>query len=85
MSVDIPTGVDCDTGAIANIAFKADVTCTFVAGKPGLYTDRSQSGDQSLEINISQSVNQPHAMVGAIRVIDIGLPQQAIRLARESY
>ena len=36
MAVDIPTGLDCDTGQIANVAFRADLTCTFVALKPGL-------------------------------------------------
>lgn len=35
-AVDIPTGLDCDSGEAQNPTFLADVTCTFVAMKPGL-------------------------------------------------
>jgi NAD(P)H-hydrate epimerase len=35
MSVDIPTGLDCDTGIASPPAVKADVTCTFIAAKSG--------------------------------------------------
>ena len=35
LAVDVPTGLDCDTGAAAGEAFRADVTCTFVAPKIG--------------------------------------------------
>jgi NAD(P)H-hydrate epimerase len=41
MAIDIPTGVDCDLGTIENVAFKSDITCTFVAGKPGLFVKSS--------------------------------------------
>lgn len=43
MAVDIPTGLDCDTGQIANVAFRADLTCTFVALKPGLLCPDAKS------------------------------------------
>ena len=37
LAVDIPSGLDCDTGeAPGGVAVRADVTCTFVAPKPGL-------------------------------------------------
>jgi len=42
LAVDIPTGLDCDTGQIANVAFRADLTCTFVALKPGLLTPEAK-------------------------------------------
>ncbi|HUT61026.1 MAG TPA: NAD(P)H-hydrate epimerase [Phycisphaerae bacterium] len=35
VAVDIPTGLDCDTGAAAGPAVKADMTVTFVARKKG--------------------------------------------------
>lgn len=35
MAIDIPTGLDCDTGVPGNPTFRADVTCTFVAQKIG--------------------------------------------------
>jgi NAD(P)H-hydrate epimerase len=36
LAVDLPSGLDCDTGATAEQTFRADHTCTFVAYKPGL-------------------------------------------------
>lgn len=36
LAVDVPSGLDCDTGAAADPTLRADVTCTFVAVKPGL-------------------------------------------------
>ena len=35
MSIDIPTGMDCDTGDVHPEAVVADVTCTFIAHKVG--------------------------------------------------
>ncbi len=35
LAVDVPSGLDCDTGMAAQHAFRADHTCTFVASKPG--------------------------------------------------
>ncbi|MEM7785400.1 MAG: NAD(P)H-hydrate epimerase [Planctomycetota bacterium] len=36
MAIDIPTGIDGDSGQVAHSTFRADVTCTFVDLKPGL-------------------------------------------------
>jgi NAD(P)H-hydrate epimerase len=35
LAVDIPSGLDCDTGVAAASTLRADVTCTFVAIKSG--------------------------------------------------
>jgi NAD(P)H-hydrate epimerase len=35
LAVDIPSGLDCDTGTAASATVRADVTCTFVAMKQG--------------------------------------------------
>jgi NAD(P)H-hydrate epimerase len=35
MAVDLPSGLDCDTGEAAVHTIRADHTCTFVAAKPG--------------------------------------------------
>ena len=35
LSIDIPTGMDCDTGDVNPVAVMADVTCTFIARKAG--------------------------------------------------
>lgn len=34
-AVDIPTGLDCDSGEAANTTFRADVTCTMIDRKAG--------------------------------------------------
>ena len=39
LAVDIPTGLDADTGEVSPVAFRADHTCTFVAAKPGLLVE----------------------------------------------
>ena len=55
MAADIPSGLDSDTGAVQEVAVKADLTVTFVAPKQGLFTGRGPAlcGDivyDSLEI-----------------------------------
>jgi ADP-dependent NAD(P)H-hydrate dehydratase / NAD(P)H-hydrate epimerase len=37
VAVDLPSGVDADTGAVAGVAVRADVTVTFGCNKPGLF------------------------------------------------
>ncbi len=36
-AVDVPSGLDCDTGEAASICARADMTGTFVAAKPGFF------------------------------------------------
>jgi len=36
LAIDLPSGLDCDTGQPARHTIRAAVTCTFVAAKPGL-------------------------------------------------
>ena len=38
VAIDIPSGLDCDTGTPANATIRADLTITFVARKTGLTT-----------------------------------------------
>ncbi|MEX0939102.1 MAG: NAD(P)H-hydrate epimerase [Pirellulales bacterium] len=35
LAVDVPSGLDCDTGEPASSTIRAALTCTFVASKPG--------------------------------------------------
>jgi NAD(P)H-hydrate epimerase len=35
LAVDLPSGLDCDTGEVSSVTFRADHTCTFVAPKKG--------------------------------------------------
>lgn len=43
MSVDIPTGMDCDTGISEQSTFQADLTCTMIDRKSGFDHPDSQS------------------------------------------
>ncbi len=45
IAVDVPTGVDPDTGKVADIAVKADVTITFHKLKPGLIKAQEYVGE----------------------------------------
>lgn len=40
LSMDIPSGLNGDTGAVEDSAVSADLTVTFVAAKPGLFTGK---------------------------------------------
>ena len=37
LAVDVPSGLDCDTGVAASHTIRAAHTCTFVAPKPGFF------------------------------------------------
>ena len=39
LAVDLPSGLDCDTGAAAKHTIRAVHTCTFVAAKPGFFVE----------------------------------------------
>jgi len=41
-AVDIPSGLDCDTGKASATTFRADHTITFVAAKPGLVVSEAK-------------------------------------------
>jgi len=43
LAIDVPSGLDCDTGEVANHCFRADHTCTFVAAKPGVVAPAAQA------------------------------------------
>lgn len=43
LAIDVPSGIDVDTGSILGCAVKADVTVTFIGLKRGLYTGKAPS------------------------------------------
>jgi len=45
MAVDVPTGIDSDTGKVLDEAVRADLTVTFHKLKPGLATAKEQVGE----------------------------------------
>lgn len=57
VAVDLPSGLDGDTGNVLNESFVADLTCTFIAAKHGMNTDtgRRYCGDVRLiEIGVPE-------------------------------
>lgn len=50
VAVDVPSGLDCDTGQPCPVAVHADLTITFVAAKPGLIRPESAEWVGRLEV-----------------------------------
>jgi hydroxyethylthiazole kinase-like uncharacterized protein yjeF len=78
VAVDLPSGVDADTGVVAGPAIRADVTVTFGTWKPGLLIDPGASYAGTAElIDIGLAPELGPAAVGALQAPDIAaiLPQ----------
>ncbi len=78
VAVDLPSGVDADTGVVAGPAIRADVTVTFGTWKPGLLIDpgASYAGTAELiDIGLGPELGAPS--VSALQAPDIAaiLPQ----------
>ena len=50
LAVDLPSGLDCDTGNPARHTIRAAVTCTFVAPKPGFFAPGAEEYVGQLEV-----------------------------------
>ena len=50
VAVDVPSGVDADTGAVAGPAVRAGLTVTFGTGKPGLHVGAGREHAGSVEL-----------------------------------
>ena len=48
LSLDVPSGLDASTGAIADTAVVANVTVTFITGKLGLYLGAGRLPNKAL-------------------------------------
>ena len=63
VAVDVPSGLNSDTGLELGAAVRADLTCTYGLAKPGIMVDPGRE------------------FAGAVEVIDIGIPPQAVEQA----
>ena len=50
LAIDLPSGLDCDTGNPARHTIRAAVTCTFVASKPGFFAPGAEQYVGQLEV-----------------------------------
>jgi ADP-dependent NAD(P)H-hydrate dehydratase / NAD(P)H-hydrate epimerase len=84
LAVDIPTGIDAETGDVANAAVRASETVTLAALKPGLLleTTRENVGDLwCAQIGINEETLRDHARTYAALDDDaflIRMPRRAI-------
>jgi ADP-dependent NAD(P)H-hydrate dehydratase / NAD(P)H-hydrate epimerase len=71
VAVDLPSGVDADTGVVAGAAIKADVTVTFGTWKPGLLIDPGASAAGAVELIDIGLRDLPAPAVAALQAADI--------------
>lgn len=70
-AVDLPSGLNADTGAVEGVAVAADLTVTFIALKPGLFT--AQGPDQTGELCFAPLAEPPgHDIVPALERLTLG-------------
>ncbi len=62
LAVDLPSGLECDTGQVAETTFRADHTCTFVAAKAGF---RAESARDCLGQVHVLDIGVPRGLVAA--------------------
>jgi hydroxyethylthiazole kinase-like uncharacterized protein yjeF len=68
VAVDLPSGVDADTGAVAGTAVRADVTVTFGGLKPGLLV--GAGAEHAGDVRLVDIGLGPHLPGPALRVLD---------------
>jgi ADP-dependent NAD(P)H-hydrate dehydratase / NAD(P)H-hydrate epimerase len=64
VSVDVPSGVDASSGAVASVAVRASVTTTFHAAKPGLWVNPGKAHAGRVEV---VDIGIPHGAPGDAR------------------
>lgn len=70
VAVDIPSGVDADTGEVAGAAVTADVTVTFGAHKPGLFVDPGAEHAGVVEL-VDIGLTLPAATIEVMSAADV--------------
>ncbi len=63
VAIDVPSGLDCDTGEAAGAVIRADLTVTFVAGKPGFEVPGAAAFLGRIEI---ADIGAPRALLSAV-------------------
>jgi hydroxyethylthiazole kinase-like uncharacterized protein yjeF len=70
VAVDIPSGVDASTGAVAGVAVRADVTVTFGAMKPGLLVSPGSDHAGIVDV-VDIGLSLPPAQIAALDADDV--------------
>lgn len=87
LSLDIPSGLDADTGAVHGAAVRADLTVCFVGYKSGLFLGAGpeHAGDVVLEDLGIVPPELPRFVPVLHRIAESGLAQHLPRRARDSH
>jgi ADP-dependent NAD(P)H-hydrate dehydratase / NAD(P)H-hydrate epimerase len=73
VAVDVPSGVDADTGEVEGDAIRADVTVTFGTWKPGLLVDPGAEHAGAVQlVDIGLGPLLPTASITALQAHDVG-------------
>jgi hydroxyethylthiazole kinase-like uncharacterized protein yjeF len=86
LALDVPSGIDGDTGRVMGIAVRATHTISFIGGKPGLYT--LDGPDHCGEVTVDDLGLQLDGFPGALLAIDdfrAGLKPRALNSHKGSY
>jgi len=86
VAVDVPSGVDADTGVVSGAAVRAHVTVTFGTSKPGLLVDpgAEQAGVVEL-VDIGLGPYLPTATVSALQALDVAQVLPALTAESDKY
>ncbi|MFB7613829.1 NAD(P)H-hydrate dehydratase [Kitasatospora sp. NPDC056181] len=71
VAVDVPSGVDADTGEVAGVALRADVTVCFGTYKPGLLIDPGAAYAGAVQL-VGIGLDLPPAGVEALQHAEVG-------------
>jgi len=64
VAIDVPSGLDCDTGQVENVAIRANATVTFVAAKPGLILP---SAAEHVGTLVVRDIGAPPTLIDRVR------------------
>jgi hydroxyethylthiazole kinase-like uncharacterized protein yjeF len=74
VAVDVPSGVDADTGAVTGFAVRAGLTVTFGTSKPGLHVGAGKGHAGRVElVDIGLSAFLPEPAVRLLDAVDVAL------------
>jgi len=71
IAVDIPSGVEADTGRICGVAFRADVTATMGAPKLGLVVDADAPAGRVEVVSLGVPIRPPPALGPYCHAVDV--------------
>ncbi|MCB9866499.1 MAG: NAD(P)H-hydrate epimerase [Phycisphaerales bacterium] len=74
IAIDVPSGLDCDTGEVGNVAVRADATITFVAPKPGFVRG---AGPRCAGEVVVTDIGTPPALIDRVLAEDEDSPAES--------